>query len=459
MSAGGVVVNAADGAVGGAVDGAVVVNAAGGATGPDRETVRRVRHELARRGVVTPTTADIARAVEALDDRGREPAGAATLDLVRGLRREFSGLGDLAVLLEDPAVTDVAVNGAGPVWVDRGHGMVRTTLTVPGPEQARELAVRLTAACGVRLDDALPWADGVLRTLPPGVHAAAVRVHAVLSPPADGGACVSLRVLAPAGRTLADLGAAGMFPPEVGDALDAAVTAGRSILVSGGTGAGKTTLLTALLARVPGHERLIQVEDTRELHPDHPHVVSLTTRTGTADGAGEVTVRDLVRQCLRMRPDRIIVGEIRGAEIADLLLALNTGHRGSGATVHANSVAAVPARLGALGALAGMPPAALAAQAAHGIDLVVHVERGRHGRRVTHLGTVHDRDGLVVDAVWDGRPGPGWGSWLERVRDDAAGRSGGGGGVGSGGRDSSGGGSVGTSGDGESRGDAGRWRP
>ncbi|RRO93655.1 ATPase, T2SS/T4P/T4SS family, partial [Corynebacterium bovis] len=171
--------------------------------------------------------------------------------------------------------------------------------------------------------------------------------------------------------TLADLGAAGMFPPEVGDALDAAVTAGRSILVSGGTGAGKTTLLTALLARVPGHERLIQVEDTRELHPDHPHVVSLTTRTGTADGAGEVTVRDLVRQCLRMRPDRIIVGEIRGAEIADLLLALNTGHRGSGATVHANSVAAVPARLGALGALAAArrdvddPPAELVLPAGH----------------------------------------------------------------------------------------------
>ncbi len=365
-----------------------------------------VRDDLARRGVSAPTPAEIAVSVQRVrsGDGGRADLG--VVDDVRSLAREFSGLGELAVPLSDPTVTDVLLNGPGPVWIDRGAGLEPTGTVIADVARCREIAVRLATACGVRLDDVRPFADGVLTDLPPGVAAQAVRVHAVLAPPAGQGACVSLRALSASHRTLASLQYAGLFDAHVGELLRGMVRRRESILVSGGTGAGKTTLLAALLAEVPDHERILLVEDTPELFPDHPHVIGLRTRDAGVDGAGEIDVRTLARQSLRMRPDRIVVGEIRGAEIAELLLAFNTGHAGSAGTVHANGVDAVPGRLRALGALAGLPDAAVDRQVADGIGVVVHVERTPAGRRVTSIGRfvvggVGGVGGLSVERMWD----------------------------------------------------------
>lgn len=359
--------------------------------------VDRVRDGLVDRAVDRPTQADIAGVVGALDD-----ATGAGVEQVRTLTREFSGLGELAVPLCDPQVTDVLINGPGPVWVDRGHGVEPTHLHVGDAPTCRRIAVRLAAACGVRLDDSRPFADGILTDLPPGVVAGGVRVHAVLDPPAASGACVSLRALSRGHGDLAALQRTGMFPDEVAARLRELIAARRSFLVSGGTGAGKTTLLAALLHEVPAGERLLLVEDTPELVPEHPHVVGLRTRDAGADGAGGVDMRMLVRQSLRMRPDRIVVGEIRGAEIAELLLAFNTGHGGSAGTVHANSLAAVPGRLTALGALAGMPAETVARQVGDGVDTVVHLSRVAGRRQVSQIGRLSGDDGrLRVDTCWD----------------------------------------------------------
>lgn len=373
----------------------------------------QVRDDLARHGVSAPTPAEIAVSVQ----RVRRGADLSVVDEVRSLAREFSGLGELALPLVDPAVTDVLLNGPGPVWIDRGDGLEPTGARIDDPARCREIAVRLATACGVRLDDARPYADGVLTDLPPGVPARAVRVHAVLGALAGPGACVSLRALSASHRSLTHLEDAGLFPAEIGALLRDLVRRRQSLLVSGGTGAGKTTLLAALLAEVPHTERILLVEDTPELFPDHPHVIGLHTRESGVDGAGAVDVRTLVRQSLRMRPDRIIVGEIRGAEIAELLLAFNTGHTGSAGTVHANGVDAVPGRLTALGALAGMPDAAVVRQVIDGIGVVVHVERTPVGRRVTRIGRfvasgpgVGLGVGLGVETVWDATAGrgPAW---------------------------------------------------
>lgn len=368
-----------------------------------------VRDELADRELVPPTPADIAAVLS--DVPSHDHRTRAGVEEVRTLTREFSGLGDLAVPLCDPDVTDVLLNGPGPVWIDRGHGVEPTGLTVADAASCRSIAVRLAAACGSRLDDSHPFADGIITDLPPGVAGngiRGVRVHALLDPPAGNGACVSLRVLSQVHRDLAALRGGGMFGAEVHRRLLGLIDGRRSFLVSGGTGAGKTTLLSAMLAQVPADQRLLLVEDTPELFPDHGHVVGLRTREAGPDGAGGIDMRMLVRQSLRMRPDRIIVGEIRGEEIAELLLAFNTGHGGSAGTVHANSLQAVPGRLTALGALAGMPAETVARQVVDGVDTVIHVDRisgsgGAAGqRRITQIGRLCGGDGRVaVETEWE----------------------------------------------------------
>lgn len=356
--------------------------------------IDRVRNELAGRDVVSPGPSDIAGVLQDLHLGGVED--------IRTLTREFSGLGELAIPLCDPEVTDVLLNGPGPVWIDRGRGVEATDLHIGDAETCRAIAVRLAASCGVRLDDAHPFADGIITDLPPGIPAIGVRVHAVLDPPAGAGACVSLRALSQAHRDLGVLQDAGMFPDWIGNDLRGLVAGGRSFLVSGGTGAGKTTLLSAMLSEVPAGERILQVEDTPELFPDHPHVVGLHTREAGPDGGGGIDMRMLVRQSLRMRPDRIIVGEIRGAEIAELLLAFNTGHGGSAGTVHANSLRAVPGRLTALGALAGMSADTVARQVVDGVDAVIHVSRDGGRRRVTGFGRLVGDNGLLgVETEWE----------------------------------------------------------
>jgi pilus assembly protein CpaF len=229
-----------------------------------------------------------------------------------------------------------------------------------------------------------------------------VRLHAVLPPVAAEGTCLSLRVLRPATQDLAALTAAGAIEPQAAALLDDIIAARLAFLVCGGTGAGKTTLLAAMLGAVSPDERIVCVEDAAELAPRHPHLVKLVARCANVEGVGEVPVRQLVRQALRMRPDRIVVGEVRGAEVVDLLAALNTGHDGGAGTVHANNPGEVPARLEALGALGGLDRAALHSQLAAAIQVLLHVARDRAGRRrLSEIAMLRQAEGRVhAVTVW-----------------------------------------------------------
>jgi pilus assembly protein CpaF len=322
----------------------------------------------------------------------------------RRLASDVLGLGPLEECLADEGVTDVLVNGDGSVWVDRGRGLERSGVVVADPGDARRLAVRLAALSGRRLDESQPWVDGLL----PG----GVRLHAILPPLVDGGVHVSLRVPRTGVGGLDDLAGRGMFTPFVGDLLRGVVARRVSFVVTGGTGTGKTTLLAAMLAQVPDHERIVVVEDVRELGVSHPHVVRLQGRSPNVEGQGAVSLVDLVRQALRMRPDRLVVGEVRGQEVREMLAALNTGHEGGCGTVHANSAHDVPTRFEALGALAGLPRAAVHAQLASAVQVVVHVERARAGRRVSSVSVLTaSGDQTVCDVAFDvrtGARGPGW---------------------------------------------------
>lgn len=318
-------------------------------------------------------------------------------------RSARAGLGPLASLLSDPNVTDVLVNGPNETWVDRGEGLRRVRVELAEEEISR-LARRLAAVAGRRLDDAQPWVDC---QLPDGT-----RMHAILPPISGRGVCLSLRTFRPVAFTLADLVARRMLPESAAKLLADVVRARLAFLVTGGAGTGKTTLLATLLGRVDPTERIVVVEDAPELRASHPHVVSLAARPANAEGAGEVTTRDLVRQALRMRPDRIVVGECRGAEVVDLLSALNTGHDGGAGTIHANSPADTVSRLAALAALAGLPAAAAHAQIAAAIRCLIHLARRPSGRVVAEI-SVLIPDGPsgrpTVEAAWrhDGGSTPG----------------------------------------------------
>ncbi|QMU67222.1 TadA family conjugal transfer-associated ATPase [Streptacidiphilus sp. P02-A3a] len=375
--------------------------------GRQREAlVDTVRLRLAEAGA-QPGTTEVAAALRA---QGHPYGSTEVQELVRQLRSDMVGAGPLDPLLADPAVTDVLVNGPNEVWLDRGGGLER----VPGVRFAdrqavRRLAQRLATAAGRRLDDARPWADA---RLPDGT-----RLHAVLPPVAVGCTHISLRVSRARPFTLPELVRAGSIPGPGAALLRAMVRSRLSYVVSGGTGTGKTTLLAALLGLVGPGERLVIVEDSAELRPGHPHVVRLEGRSANQEGAGAVELRDLVRQALRMRPDRLVVGEVRGAEVVDFLAALNTGHAGGASTVHANAAADVPARLEALASTAGLDRAALHSQLAAALDAVVHLVRDSDGlRRVAEVRLLRRAaDGLVdtepaVRFTPGGelRPGSGW---------------------------------------------------
>ncbi len=299
------------------------------------------------------------------------------LSNLRILQTELTGAGILEPLLCADNTTDVLVSAPDAVWVDDGNGLQRTDIRFEDEASVRRLAQRLALAAGRRLDDAQPWVDGQLTR----TGSFAVRLHAVLPPVAVAGTCLSLRVLRPATQDLPALITAGAIAPAAAELIDDVIAARLAFLVSGGTGAGKTTLLSAMLNAVAADERIVCVEDAAELAPPHPHLVRLVARCANVEGVGEVTVRQLVRQALRMRPDRIVVGEVRGAEVVDLLAALNTGHDGGAGTVHANNPAEVPARLEALGALGGLDCAALHSQLTAAVQVLLHVARDRGGRR------------------------------------------------------------------------------
>lgn len=371
-----------------------------------------VRDRLARSpGELTPH-----RVAEALRESGRPVGDAAVLEVYETLRRDVVGAGPLEPLLRTPHVTDVLVNGAGEVYLDRGAGLELTTVRFPDEDSVRRLAQRLAAVGGRRLDDATPYAD--LR-LPDGT-----RFHAVLAPLARPGTLVSLRVPRARTFTLDELVDAGTLTLDTARLLRAIVEARLAFLVSGGTGSGKTTLLAALLSAVGPRERVVVVEDASELRPDHPHLVALEGRPPNLEGAGAVEVRTLVRQALRMRPDRLVVGEVRGAEVVDLLAALNTGHEGGCGTLHANSAVDVPARVEALALAAGLGREAAHSQLASAVHVVLHLARGPDGtRRLRQVAVpVRGADGLVtmapaLEVADDGtaRPGPGAPALAARV--------------------------------------------
>ena len=381
-------------------------------TGPATPLVERVRARLAAApGTGSPSPAAVAALV-------REEAGAllgerAVLSAVRAATDELSGAGVLEPLLRLPGVTDVLVNGPDSVWIDRGAGLEPAGVRFPDESAVRRLAARLAASAGRRLDDASPWVDA---GLPDGT-----RLHAILPPVSGSGTCLSLRVLRRAALSFADLAARGAFPGRSADLLTELVRARLAFLVTGGTGTGKTTVLSALLGRTDPAERMVLCEDAPELAPQHPHVVRLLTRPPNVEAAGAVTLRDLVRQALRMRPDRLVVGEVRGGEVVDLLAALNTGHDGGCGTVHVNRAADLPARLEALGGAAGLGRAAVHSQTAAALSVVVHLRRGEAGRHVAEVGVVRRQGDLIeVAAGWraDGGTCP--------ARDDLAALLGGG---------------------------------
>lgn len=367
--------------------------------------VDRVRDRLAAEGAPLHPTA-VAAAIRA--ESGGVLGDTEVLTSLNELQTELLGAGILEPLLNAPGTTDVLVTAPDAVWVDDGDGLRRSAVRFADEASVRRLAQRLAARTGRRLDDAQPWVDGHLEH-----RALTVRVHAVLPPIAAAGTCLSLRVLRPATQDLAGLTASGAIDVDAGALLREIIEARLAFVVSGGTGAGKTTLLAALLGSVSPDERIVCVEDAAELAPRHPHLVKLVARGANVEGVGEVTVRDLVKQALRMRPDRIVVGEVRGAEVVDLLAALNTGHDGGAGTVHANNPAEVPARFEALAALGGLGRAALHSQLAAAVQVVLHVARDRAGgRRLTEVGVLdREDDGHVrVLPCWDVRTGFGCGA-------------------------------------------------
>lgn len=370
------------------------------------ETVRE--SVMADAGPVTPSR--VAAAVQAT---GRLLGTAGSLAAVERISAELNGLGPLQELTRDVHVTDIFVNAPDSVWIDRGRGLEPAGVSFSGEAQVRALASRLVAAGGRRLDDGSPCVDVRLE--------GGYRVHAVLPPISTAGTLLSVRIRRERVFSMDELRAGGMFGSVVQEVLERVVEQRLSFLISGATGSGKTTLLSTLLGLCSPAERLVLIEDASELNPVHPHIVSLESRHGNLEGGGEVDLGELVRQALRMRPDRLVVGECRGAEVRELLTAMNTGHTGGGGTIHANAATAVPARLTALGALAGMGQDAVRLQAASALDVVVHVERSGHGRHVACVGVVQDGPGgLTVVPALEARhgqvgTGPAWEAMSKRL--------------------------------------------
>nr|WP_241961146.1 TadA family conjugal transfer-associated ATPase [Salinibacterium hongtaonis] len=304
-------------------------------------------------------------------------------------------LGPLAPFVAEAGVTDLFVNGVDGVWVDRGQGVERRSRLALSEDELRELAVSLVSEGGRHIDESSPCVDVRLHD--------GIRVHAVLPPVSSTGTLISIRIPPVEQLSTADLAAAGFFD-QVGLARIHDLVKGRAnLLITGAGGSGKTTLLAALLALAPQTERIVTIEDVAELRIAHPHVVSLEARQPNLEGAGGVGLERLVREALRMRPDRLVVGECRGAELRELLAALNTGHDGGAGTLHANSLADVPARLEALGALAGMNAESVARQAVSAIGAVIHVTRKAGVRSIDSIGRFsldhNDRLTIVEESV------------------------------------------------------------
>ncbi|WP_124039977.1 TadA family conjugal transfer-associated ATPase [Neoactinobaculum massilliense] len=346
----------------------------------EREQVRSARLGLARGESLAEVVGQMS------------PESVSARDLLghgREVRRAIGAFGPtLQPLLDDQTITDILINGTHGIWVDRGAGLERMDQDHMDQEEVRALAVRLAAAAGQRLDDASPIVDGTFE--------GGLRLHAVLPPIAAEGPLISLRTQRAVTFSLDALTDNGMVPAALRPVVDAMITRRANVMISGATGSGKTTLLAACLAEIPVDERILIIEESAELRPRHPHAVHLQVRRANVQGAGEITMSTLVQAAMRMRPDRIVLGECRGPEVREVLSALNTGHEGGWATIHANSATDVPSRLVALGALAGMGEAVVAAQAASALDAVIHLRRTSHGREISQIATLERRGGELV---------------------------------------------------------------
>ncbi|HEV3378753.1 MAG TPA: CpaF family protein [Thermoleophilaceae bacterium] len=307
-----------------------------------------------------------------------------------------TGLGPLEPLLADPAVDEVMVNGPESVYVERAGRVERVGVEFAGEEELMHAIERVLAPLGRRVDEAAPLCDA---RLPDGS-----RVNVVIPPLSLTGPCLTIRRFRREGFSLRDLVARGTLPAAVAELLAVCVAARASILVSGGTGSGKTTTLGALSGAIPGEERIVTIEDAAELRLRQRHVIRLESRPANLEGRGEVTIRQLVKNALRMRPDRIVVGEVRGAEALDMLQALNTGHDGSLTTVHANSPPDALRRVETLALMAGvgLPHAAVREQVGSAIDVVVHQARLGDGSRVVDsvVEVVRTNDGSEVRGLY-----------------------------------------------------------
>lgn len=304
--------------------------------------------------------------------------------------------GPLAPFLAREEVTDVLLNGAEGLWISRGAGTERVPEWSSDERTVRDLAIRLIALGGRHVDESSPCVDVRLQR--------GIRVHAVLPPISVRGTLLSIRVPRREVLGLPALVGDGTITDRQRTLLLRAIADRANLLVTGAAGSGKTTLLAALLGEASHAERIVAIEDVAELRIAHPHVVSLEARQANLEGAGAVGVERLVREALRMRPDRLVVGECRGSEVRELLAALNTGHDGGAGTLHANSLADVPARLEALGALAGLSPFAIARQAVSAIGLVLHLEHRGTRRALAAIGRLglDERDRLCVRPVEPG---------------------------------------------------------
>ncbi len=311
--------------------------------------------------------------------------------IVRQIGDNVLGLGPLEPFIRDPEVTDVLVNGWDQIYVERGGKLYWTGAKFHDDAQLRRTIDKIVGKVGRRIDESSPYVDA---RLPDGS-----RVNAIIPPLAIDGPAVSIRKFSADPYQAEDLISFGTLTPQTVELLEACVRGRLNILVSGGTGAGKTTTLNVLSSFLPDDERIVTIEDAAELRLQQPHVVRLEYRPPNIEGKGEVTIRDLVRNALRMRPDRIVVGEVRGAETLDMMQAMNTGHDGSISTIHSNSPRDALARLETMAMMAGMDLGvrAIREQIASALDLIVHQARMKDGvRRITHVTEIVGMEGDVI---------------------------------------------------------------
>src|SRR5579863_833398 len=328
---------------------------------------------------------------ETLDDEGRLLTDIDRARLVSEIKNELLGLGPLEPLLHDDAITDILVNGPHHVYIEKGGKLHPTAVTFQDDQHLMLIIDRIVSQVGRRVDESSPMVDARLRD--------GSRVNAIVPPLALDGPALSIRRFGKKRFNIEDLFEKGALPREMINFLAAAVKARLNVMVSGGTGSGKTTMLNCLSGFIPENERIVTIEDSAELSLQQPHVVRLESRRANLEGKGEVTQRELVRNCLRMRPDRIIVGEVRGAEVMDMLQAMSTGHDGSIATIHANSSRECLGRMEMMMLLSGftIPQRAMRQQIASAINMVIHVSRLSDGsRKVMKIAEVTGMEGDVV---------------------------------------------------------------